>query len=359
LRSGLTIFAVAIAGGAVVSLVGISAGFERSFLSLYEGVGIDLVVVRAGLRQRLTSSLDEKVGDQIERVAGVKRVFPGLVDVIAFEDVGLYGVLVQGWTTPLFNDVPIKSGRHINPEDGKAVMLGCILAANLGKNIHDTVEFYEGEKFEVVGVFESRNVLENGCMLVSLEQLQRLMDRPGKVSGFSVVLEPGRGGRSIADIRQEIEALAKGLNAMPVREHVETLAEIRAARAMAWLTSAVALLVGTAGMLNTMIMSVHERTKEIGILRAIGWRKIRIVRMVLSESLTLSLIGATIGAVGAIILVRLLTRLPAASGFIDGHIPAYVVAEGFVIATLVGLCGGMTAAYSTARVLPTTALRHM
>lgn len=146
---------------------------------------------------------------------------------------------------------------------------------------------------------------------------------------------------------------------MPVREHVETLAEIRAARAMAWMTSAVAILVGTAGMLNTMVMSVHERTNEIGILRALGWRQRRVIRMVLSESITLSLLGAVVGTLGAMALVWLLTRLPTTSGVIDGRVPGFVVAQGFAIALIVGLCGGLTAACSAARMLPTAALRHI
>lgn len=113
-----------------------------------------------------------------------------------------------------------------------------------------------------------------------------------------------------------------------------------------------------AGMLNTMIMSVHERTREIGILRAIGWRPRRVVWMVLSESLLLSVTGASVGTLGAFALVRLLTRLPAASGLIDGRVPPVVIGQGFLIAVLVGLVGGSVAAYRAAKMLPTAALRH-
>ena len=69
---------------------------------------------------------------------------------------------------------------------------------------------------------------------------------------------------------------------------------------MAWVTSAVALVIGAVGMLNTMVMSVFERTREIGILRAIGWGRWRVVRMILMESILLSLTGGMVGTAGAI-----------------------------------------------------------
>jgi putative ABC transport system permease protein len=360
LRSSLTVFAVAIAVGAVVSLVGIAVSFERSFLGLYEANGIDLIVVRAGVAQRLTSVLDEKLGGRIQSISGVKRAIPGLVDVVSFAEAGLDGVVIQGWVPePLyFEHLHFLAGRPIQKQDGKTIILGAILAANLGKKLHDTLEVFENQTFEVVGVYESYNVFENGCMIMSLAQLQRLTDRSHQVTGFSVMLEPEPGGKPLDRVRHDIESLAPSLKAMPVREHVETLTELRVCHAMAWLTSAVALLIGTAGVLNTMVMSIHERTREIGILRAVGWGQWRVVRAVLSESLMLSLVGALLGTLGATVLVHLLTRLPAANGLIDGHVPLDVIGQGFLIAVLVGLLGGSVSAYRAARMLPVAALRH-
>ena len=202
LRSSLTVFAVAIAVGAVVSLVGIAVSFERSFLGLYEANGIDLIVVRAGVAQRLTSVLDEKLGGRIQSISGVKRAIPGLVDVVSFAEAGLDGVVIQGWVPePLyFEHLHFLAGRPIQKQDGKTIILGAILAANLGKKLHDTLEVFENQTFEVVGVYESYNVFENGCMIMSLAQLQRLTDRSHQVTGFSVMLEPEPGGKPLAGI---------------------------------------------------------------------------------------------------------------------------------------------------------------
>ncbi len=359
-RSGLTIFAVAISIGCVVALVGVASGFKRAFQSLYETKNLDLIVVRAGQGQRLASTLDISLAEKIRAIQGVRHVFPALVDVISFEEQGIYGVVTQGlimepMVAASFNVV---EGRALSLRDTKSLMLGAILAKNLGKKLHDKVEIYENEFFEVVGIFDNPNVFENGSMVILLEEMQRLLDRPKHVTGFSVELEPGDKEKSIERVRHEIEAAAPGLSAMPIREHADSLTELRAAAAMAWLTSVLALLIGTAGVLNTMLMSVLERTKEIGIFRAIGWTATQVVQMILAEAMMLSMLGAMLGTIGALVLVKLLTKLPTASGFVDGYIPPMVIGQGFLIALLIGFIGGSFAALSAARLLPTAALRH-
>jgi len=359
LRSALTIIAIATAIGAVVALVGIASGFERTFLELYKGVGIDLVVVRAGARQRLNSTLDQAMGDKIARIPSVRDVIPGLADVISFEDAGLYGVLVQGWVpeSVIFNHTTVLSGRTLKRDDSKAVMLGSILAKNLGKQVGDELKLFE-EPFRVVGIYKSTTVFEEGACTIALSELQRLMDRPNQVTGFSVIVDHPVNRKRLDQIRQEIEALGPGVTALTTDEHVKSVSEIQLAKAMAWLTSAVALFIGSFGVMNTMIMSVHERTREIGVLRAIGWRKSRVVRLILLESVLLSLIGAVVGSLGAMILVHLLTRLPMVSGVIDGRIEPLFLGYGLAIAILVGLLGGSLPAFRASRMLPSSALRY-
>ncbi len=361
IRSGLTIFAVAISIGCVVALVGISTGFKRTFNGLYETKNLDMIIVRSGQGQRLASTLDQGLAEKFRRIPGIKMVFPGLVDVISFEEQGIYGAVAQGMqmdprTAASFR---IMEGRTLKPDDGKVMLLGSILARNLGKKLHDKVEIFEGEFFEVVGIFDNSNVFENGSMIVTLAELQRLLDRPNQVTGFSVVLEPEfRSPEKMEQIRRNVEAVVPGLSAMPIREHVDTLTEIRAASAMAWLTSVLALVVGTAGVLNTMLMSIMERTREIGVFRAIGWTSRQVVWMVLAEAVSLSLIGAVLGTLTALAIVGILTRLPWAGGFVDGYVPPSVIAQGMTIAILIGVLGGSLAGVHAARMLPTEALRH-
>ena len=107
-----------------------------------------------------------------------------------------------------------------------------------------------------------------------------------------------------------------------------------------------------------MAMSVMERSSEIGVLRALGWPKRRIVRMILIESELLSLVGAAAGSIAAIAVVGFLGRLPTTSGLIDGRLTPRVVGLGFAVSIGVGLIGGCYSAYLAARLLPAKTLRH-
>ena len=88
-----------------------------------------------------------------------------------------------------------------------------------------------------------------------------------------------------------------------------------------------------------MVMSVFERTREIGILRAIGWRRSRVVRMILLESVVLSLSGGVLGTIGAMLLIRYLSTFRAVAGMVGGTVDARTIGQGFLIALLVGLVG--------------------
>jgi putative ABC transport system permease protein len=105
-------------------------------------------------------------------------------------------------------------------------------------------------------------------------------------------------------------------------------------------------------------MSIHERTKEIGTLRAVGWRKGRVIRMILLEAFLLSVVGALVGTVCSLILLRILTNVPVVNGLIDGRLDPILILEGLLIAVAVGVVGGALPARRAARLLPVVALRH-
>ena len=359
LRSCLTLFAVALAVGSVVSLVGIANGFKRSFLEFYQGADIDLLVVRSGSARRLTSTMEESLGDAISELDGVEEVIPGLADVVSFPDDGLYVVAVSGLVpeTRVYDLMEVEQGRSLTLEDTNAVMLGVTLADSLQKKVGDIVEVVENEPYEVVGIFNGFNVLQNGSIVMSVKELQRLMGREGQVSGFSIVTTDSTNEQTMDQIASQVQQMDSGLSVRRTREHVESISEIQIAIAMAWLTSTVAVLIGSVGMLNTMFMSVQERTVEIGLLRAVGWSRRRIISLILIEATLLSVAGAIVGTLVAIVLVKALTLMPAAGGLVEGHITLGVIAQASLIAILVGLLGGVLPAIRASRLAPMEAFR--
>jgi putative ABC transport system permease protein len=360
MRSLLTIFAIAMAIGSVVSLVGLANSFEQTFVSLYKNAKIDMIVLRSGAKARLTSALDESLGEKMKKVAGVRQVYQGLVDMTAFEEDGLYNVVIQGWEpeTPLFDHLTITSGRNLRKDDTRGVILGTILANSLNKKVGDKVDVIENRPYTVVGIYESRSVLENGALVIPLKELQKIMDREKQVTGFSLVLENPNDPAAVESVRQNIQALSPQLKAFSTGDYVKSFTEIRLAKSMAWLTSSIALLIGFFGITNTMVMSVNERTREIGILRAVGWQMMRIIRMILLEAVFLSMLGALCGIIGAMVIGHLLTRVPSVNGLIDPRVEPFFLVFGFVIAVVLGLLGSVIPAIRAAQMMPTEALRH-
>jgi putative ABC transport system permease protein len=360
-RSLLTILGLAIGVGVVVSLVGLAGSFEKSFMKHYSERHIDLIVQRTGTSEdRLSRSLPEDFGPELAKLAGVKEVVGRLFDVIAFRNEGLNSVMIGGWptdATSLFDRLKMLQGRRVLAGDESKAMIGRVLAANLGKQVGDEIELYS-QPFEIVGIFESPTTFENGGVVVPLSELQKILNRPGEVSGYSIAAVQPIDSKGLEDLRRRVEALAPGIEATPMADFIGNIRQIRIGHAVAWLVSTIAVFIGGIGMLNTMLMSVSERTREFGILRAIGWRRNRIVRMVLGESLVLSFVGAVLGCVFGAIIAKGLTLAPDVSEWIEGNVTPSVIFQGFVVALAVGWIGGFFPALQGARMLPTEALRR-
>jgi putative ABC transport system permease protein len=291
-----------------------------------------------------------------------------LVDLAAFPYEGTtITALVQGWDPDSYlqDALTFVSGRALTAADGQVSIVGSDLARKMNKKIGDAYVI-EGVPFEIVGIYDSVTPAEDAALAVPLRELQEIKFREGRVTGFSVVLDPAYPHRDdlAARVCQQIAELkspdgkSARLNAQPTKDYIDNSTHLKLAQGMAWLTSAIAIFVGTIGMLNTMIMSVVERVREISILRAIGWRKNRVIRMIIGESLLLSLAGAIVGSVGAIALTRFLARLPVANGIIQGPIPIQIHTFGLIMSLLVGLVGGLYPALRAAQLMPSEGLRH-
>lgn len=357
-RTVLTVLGLSVGIAAVIILTGIAQGFEKSFLAIYQSKGIDLVVVRGGINNQLSSNLESSLANRIRAVDGVADVSLSLTDTLSFESKNLISVLANGWegNSRLFNGVKILNGRAIQPGDGRVVMLGRVLRMNLEKNVGDDLDV-SGETFRVIGIFESESLFENGGLVVPLAELQRMMGRVGQVSGF-VVSAKSSDRAQISDLARRIEKAVPGVAAVPARDFVQSDLQIRLTKTMAWATTVVALILGSIGLLNTMVMAVFERTGEVGLLRALGWRRRRILSLILGEAVILGFLGALVGMVLAVVGVRALLLDPTSRGFIDPEISPAVLVVGLAMGLGLSLIGGLYPALRAASLEPTEALRH-
>jgi putative ABC transport system permease protein len=356
-RSVLTVVGLSVAVAVVVSLVGLSQSLESSFLALYARRGADLVVQRRGGTVQLAKGLPLKLAGRIERMPGVKEVIRGLMDMVAFEKQGLFMVIVNGWEAdcPVLDRVQITAGRRLQKGDRRRVMLGRILAANLGKRPGDRVELYS-QQFEVVGIFDSFSVYESGAAFMLMEELQEQMDRPGQATGFVVQVTPAGDAGVIEHVRRDIEALDPAIAATPCAEFVRSLKQMQVTRAMSWVAAAIAVLIGAVGVLNTMAMSVLERRPEIGAFRAMGWRKRQVFQLIVTESLLLATAGAVLGTTLGLSILSGLSHLRATSGLVQGDWPVSAVVEGTLLTFLMAALGAAWPAMRVTAEQPVEAL---
>ena len=356
-RSLLTVVGLAVAVAVVVSLVGLSQSLEKSFLALYTQRGADLVVQRRGGTVQLAKGLPLPLAAQIRRMPGVQEVISGLMDMVAFEKQGLFMVIVNGWEAdcPVLDRVAITAGRRLRPGDRRQVMLGSILAASLRKRPGDTLQIYS-QPFEVVGLFKSFSVYENGAVFMPMEELQRQIDRPGQATGFVVQVEPPHDPRVVERVRGQIEAIDPAIAATPCATFVRSLKQMQVTRAMSWVAAAIALAIGAIGVLNTMAMSALERRQEIGAIRAMGWRKRQIVQLLVGEALLLAAGGAAAGTALGLAVISGLSWWHVTAGLVQGDWPLAAVAEGVGMAFLMAVIGAALPAFRIASQSPVAAL---
>jgi putative ABC transport system permease protein len=204
-----------------------------------------------------------------------------------------------------------------------------------------------GRDFEVVGVFESFSVYENGAVFMLLDELQKQMDRPGQVTGF-VVHAADKSPPAITEIRRQIDAMDPKIVATPCEEFVGSISQMKVARTMSWTTSIFAIVIGAIGVLNTVAMSVFERRGEIASLRAMGWRKRRVMQLILDEALCLSALASLFGVAIGMCVIVLLTHLKMTSGLVQGDFSIRAIIEGVAVAMAIALIGAAYPAYRSA-----------
>jgi putative ABC transport system permease protein len=198
--------------------------------------------------------------------------------------------------------------------------------------------------------------------MMPVGQLLNLADLRGKVTAFHVRLRPAPAGQTaeehIRRARAAIEEAIPGLKAVPAGERAHNNQFVSFARSIAWGTSLIALLAGALGIANTMAMAVFERTREIGILRALGWRRWRVILLIELEAAALGSIGGMVGLIGGWGALRGLASLPMTANIGNASISWPHAAKALAIAVGIGLAAGALPAWRAARLSPVEALRH-
>jgi putative ABC transport system permease protein len=357
LRTLLTLCGIGMAIGAFVGLVGFSSAFEHEWGRIYSSSGTDIAVIQQTF---LNTSMDESAVTKLRSLPVVAQATPMIYNVMDLTPE--VNALAFGWKADSyeFQSLQLISGRQFH--DGQPeVMLGELLAGSLNKKTGDTLEI-QGSAFTVVGIYKGGSGLEAGAVLLPLDQLQQLSSLQGKVSTFHVRLRPAPAGEPydayLKRAQAEIEAALPGLRAVPAAERASNNQFVKLAHASAWGTSSIALLIGILGIANTMAMSVFERTREIGILRSLGWKQRQVMLLIQLEAVVLGLGGGVLGIAVGWCALTLLAALPQTASIVTASFPLPLLAEAVGISALAGLIAGAIPAWRGAQLSPVEALRH-
>jgi putative ABC transport system permease protein len=166
--------------------------------------------------------------------------------------------------------------------------------------------------------------------------------------------DPSQAEKVVAKINAEIPDAHASLSG----EFASEMPDMENISAVLGSISFLAILVGGVGVLNTMLMAVMERTREIGVLRAMGWNRWRILRMIMTESLTLGLIGGALGIGMAFLLYFGFNSVPIYSGLLTARWEIDTFIRAISIAVFLGLLGGLYPAFRATRLHPVEALRY-
>jgi putative ABC transport system permease protein len=365
-RTVMTVAGLAVAVMAITTLWNTVWGYAEASGKYYSSRGVDIVVVRAGISNRLTSSLHAATAARLAEIPGVAGVDASLTEMVSLGGGHLIGIPLRGLAPNGFEvaQLPLVSGRKLTAEDHGVALIGKGIADSLPNRDARQIEV-EGTTFQVVGVFDADNPYDANTVVTPLDDVQKLLGRPGVISEFQLRVRPSvRSDPAIQELCRSIESLQDearqplGLKALSTRQFVNSATEVKLGGAMAWATSTIVLSLSLLGMLNTMLMSVVERTREIGVLRAIGWSRRRVMRMVLGESLIISLISATIGMAAAWALIQFLSRWPTTSLLVPPDLSVAAFTIGFAAVIVAGVAGTFYPAFHAASIPPTEALRY-
>jgi putative ABC transport system permease protein len=235
------------------------------------------------------------------------------------------------------------------------LMLGSAASDRLDARVGDSVEIDQRE-FKVVGVYKAANVWEDAGAIAPLATVQELAGRPGLVTLVYVWAQDGTDPDALAaSIREAMPLLT---TVADTDDYGEVDQGIEIIDAVYLAISALAVGIGAIGVMNTMVMSVFERTREIGILRAVGWADNRVVRLIVGESLVLCIVAAAVGSIMGVAASRLVLLIPAVESLIEPAYDPQVFLRGFGVAVVVALIGAIYPAIRAIRLQPMDALRH-
>ncbi len=387
LRSYLTMIGVFIGIAAVVSLVSMGEGLRVAIMAQFGSFGPDVLSVRAGglnFGPPGTGAINPLTTDdlkKVESVAGVKMAIARLVRSVKVgfndaEQIGMAASMPKGAARKEVERIlglEMGEGRALKDGDRNRVVLGANYAKDdkFGKPIKPGQKItVQGKEFEVAGILKKKGsfVFDN-IILINEDVMRDLFNDRKKVDIIAVIVENQQEINIVQERIEKVMRRARGVKEgeedFEVESPLTTLKTIDdtmfAVQLFIYIIAGISLLVGGIGISNTMFTAVLERTRDIGIMKAVGAKNSTIFVLFLIESGFMGVVGGIIGVVlGAGLAAGFAAAGSAALGssLIKAHFPLWLIFGSMLFSFVLGSAAGITPAMNAAKLQPVEAVRY-
>ncbi len=380
MRTLLTMLGMIIGTGAVVAVLGIGEGARASVESRIRSLGSNLLTVRpgsmssGGVRSGSVKTLVRGDAEAIGKLPGVKTVAPDASGAAQLRYLGAnLNASVIGVTPEYFEvrALTVDRGLGFTELDDQQRTRNVVIGSNVARQLYaeasplGTRLSVQGTAFRVVGVLAEKGSTfgsPDDSVYVPLSTHQKVLFGQDHLSNVSIGLESEGVSASVQSQVEQLLRLRHRLRSdqdddFEVRSQTEMLATMSQVTgtftALLGSVAAVSLIVGGIGIMNIMLVSVRERTREIGVRMAVGARRRDILLQFLVEAVLVSLAGGFLGVLAGFGAARLL----ASFGQWDTIVPTYGVVLALAVSVLVGVVFGVGPARSASKLDPVEALR--
>jgi len=376
LRSWLTVIGIVIGVAAIISLITISRGLENTIETQFEQFGANRILISAkGFRGpgTLSQGLTNEDVETIKKISGFKYVAPGLfrtAEIRRNKEVGftLVGSLPAENFEEFFKDagIEIQEGRNIQDNEKFVAIIGVRVAKEMFSRelrVGDKLEIGKRD-FKIVGILEEiGNAQDDNQINIPLEAAREIFNEPEKVD---TIVAQVKSASDIPLLQQKIEKELErkrndtNFQVLTATQILEQISQVLGVIQVVLVgIAAISLIVGAIGIMNSMYTSVLERTKDIGVMKAIGARNSDVLQIFLIESGLMGLVGGFFGTILGTVTALAVEKISINAGFLLLiKIEPLILLFGLFFAFIVGMLAGFLPAYQASKLKPVDALRY-
>ncbi len=375
-RSVLTLIGIALSAWVLVSLLGFNHGYKTSLNKDIDNMGFQLMIMAKGCPYEAATMMlkggtglrymKQSILETIEKEPEVEKTTPILMQAVFDPNKGESGGIAAylGVEPKSFSEMKtflkFRQGGWFTDENAYEAVMGYEAAELEQREVGDMILIPEKNiQFKVVGILDRTGTQDDGTIFVPLKTLQKIFNKTDELTTIGIKVKKD------ADSNR----LEKKLYTLPDVQ-VVSLAQVKqtimrlisTAKVMVLSTALIAILIAMVGVINTILMSVHERFQEIGILKTIGAMPWDIFKLIWTETIILCTIGGVLGVILALILskitevvIRRILPYSPRGGLVLIDLKLVLITLAAILC--VGLLSGLYPAWRAGRIRPLEAIR--